>query len=148
MLHAPQPVDLAFEAFLKELPPEYAPMARDFKAFVRPRKLKTPAHLLQVVMLFCGLDQALRTTAGSVTLLEERLTETAIRQRLRACGPWLKALLHTMLPVIQAPLTGWRLLIVDGSSLQGPGAQGTDYRVHLALDLTQMTARQLHQIIS
>ncbi|WP_157174413.1 hypothetical protein [Thiocystis violascens] len=40
----PQPVDLAFEAFLKELPPEYATMAREFKAFARPRKLKTPAH--------------------------------------------------------------------------------------------------------
>ncbi len=139
MLHAPQPVDLAFEAFLKELPPEYATMAREFKAFARPRKLKTPAQLLQVVMLYCGLDQALRTTAGSFTLLEERITDTAIHQRLRACGPWLKALLQAMLPATQTPLTAWRLLIVDGSSLQGPGAKGTDYRVHLALDLTHMT---------
>jgi cell fate regulator YaaT (PSP1 superfamily) len=71
MLHASKPVDLAFEAFLKELPPEYATMAREFKACARPRKLKTPAQLLQVVMLYCGLDQALRTTAGSFTLLEE-----------------------------------------------------------------------------
>ncbi|MBK5963658.1 hypothetical protein CCR95_06050 [Thiocystis minor] len=105
MSHAPQPVDLAFEDFLKELPPEYATMAHAFKAFARPRKLKTPAQLRQVVMLSCGLDQALRTTAGSFTLLEERITETAIRQRLRACGPWLKALLHTMLPVTETPLT-------------------------------------------
>ncbi|WP_201093521.1 hypothetical protein [Thiocystis minor] len=51
MLYASQPVDLAFEAFLKELPPEYATMAREFKAFARPRKLKTPAQLLQVVIL-------------------------------------------------------------------------------------------------
>jgi len=139
MSHAAQPVDLAFEDFLKELPPEYAEMAYEFKAFARPRKLKTPAHLLQVVMLYCGLDQALRTTAGSFTLLEERITDTAIHQRLRACGPWLKALLQTMLPATQTPLTSLRLLIVDGSSLQGPGAEGTDYRVHLALDLTHMT---------
>ena len=96
MLRAPQPVDLAFEAFLKQLPPEYATMAREFKAFARPRKLKTPAQRLQVVMLDCGLDQALRTTAGSFTRLEERITETAIHQRLRACGPWLKALLQAM----------------------------------------------------
>ncbi|MBK5967118.1 hypothetical protein CCR95_24370, partial [Thiocystis minor] len=74
MLRAPQPVDLAFEAFLKELPPEYATMAREFAVFARPRKLKTPAQLLQVVMLSCGLDQALRTTAGSFTRLEERIT--------------------------------------------------------------------------
>ena len=51
MLHAPQPVALAFEAFLKEWPPEYATMAREFKAFARPRKLKTPAQRLQVELL-------------------------------------------------------------------------------------------------
>ena len=33
-------------------------------------------------------------------------------------------------------MTSWRLLIVDGSSRQGPGAQGSDYRVHLAVDVT------------
>ena len=69
MSHTPQPIDLAFEDFLKELPPESVEMAYEFKAFARPRKLKTPAQLLQVVMLYCGLDQALRTTAGSFTLL-------------------------------------------------------------------------------
>ncbi|WP_295403384.1 hypothetical protein [uncultured Thiocystis sp.] len=134
MLRAPQPVDLAFEAFLKELPPEYAKMAREFKAFACPRKLKTPAQWLPVVMLYCGLDQALRTTAGSFTRLEERLAYTAIHQRLRACGPWLKALLHRRLPATATPLSTLRRLIVDGSSRQGPGAEGTDDRVHLALD--------------
>ena len=109
-------------------------MACEFKAFARPRKLKTPAHLLQVARLSCGLDQARQTTAGSFTLLEERITETAIHQRLRACGPWLKALLQAMFPATQTPWTGLRLPIVDGSSRQGPGAQGTDDRVHLALD--------------
>jgi len=73
-------------------------MAYEFKAFTRGRKIKTPAHLLQVVMLYCGLDQALRTCAGSFSLLEERITDTAIHKRLRACGPWLKALLQAMLP--------------------------------------------------
>jgi hypothetical protein len=139
MSHAAKPVDLAFEAFLKELPPEYAEMAYAFKAFARPRKLKTPAHLRQVVMLSCGLDQALRTTAGSFTRLEERITETAIHQRLRACGPWLKAWLHKRLPTTNSTLTSWRLRMVDGSSRPGPGAEGTDDRVHLALDLTHMT---------
>ncbi|MBK1725229.1 hypothetical protein [Thiocystis violacea] len=80
-------------------------MAYALKAFARPRKVKTPAHLLQIMMLYCGLDQALQTTAGSFTLLEERITDTAIHRRLRACGPWLKALLQTLLPATQTPLT-------------------------------------------
>ena len=67
MPHAPKAVALAFEDFLKELPAESAAMAQAFKAFARPRKRKTPAQRRQVVMLSCGLDQAWRTTAGSVT---------------------------------------------------------------------------------
>ena len=139
MMPAPKPAAVAFEEFLKELPADYAEQAREFKAFTRSRKVRTPADLLQLLMLYCGLDQALRTTAGSFTLWQERLTDTAIRQRLMACGPWLKALLHRMLPAAMTAVTGFRLLVVDGSSLQGPGATGTDYRVHLVLDLTNLT---------
>lgn len=139
MMPAPKLAEVAFEEFLKELPADYAEQAREFKAFTRSRKVRTPADLLQLLMLYCGLDQALRTTAGSFTLWQERLTDTAIRQRLMACGPWLKALLHRMLPAAMTAVTGFRLLVVDGSSLQGPGATGTDYRVHLVLDLTNLT---------
>jgi hypothetical protein len=32
-------------------------------------------------------------------------------------------------------------VIVDGSSVQGPGAQGTGYRLPLALDLVTLTLR-------
>ena len=138
MMPAPKLAEVAFEEFLKELPADYAEQAREFKAFTRSRKVRTPADLLQLLMLYCGLDQALRTTAGSFTLWQERLTDTAIRQRLMACGPWLKALLHRMLPAAMTAVTGFRLLVVDGSSLQGPGATGTDYRVHLVLDLTNL----------
>lgn len=98
MVLPPLPAVIAFEEFLKELPPDYAEQAREFKAFTRSHKVKTPAQLLQIVMLYCGLDQALRSTAGTFALLQERITDTAIHARLKACGPWLRALLHTMLP--------------------------------------------------
>ena len=60
--------EILFASFLQELPPEYWQLAIDFKAFTRARKIKTPAQLMQVVMCYCGLDQALRDTAGSFTL--------------------------------------------------------------------------------
>lgn len=94
MRPASEHVDLAFEDVLKELPPEYAAMAHDFKAFARPRTLKTPGQQRQVVMLSGGLDQVRQTTAGRFTRLEGRIAETALHPRLRAGGPWLKALLH------------------------------------------------------
>jgi hypothetical protein len=135
--------EIAFEEFLKELPSDHVEMAYEFKAFSRGRKVKTPAHLLQVVMLYCGLDQALRTCAGSFSLQEERITDTSIHKRLRACGPWLKALLQAMLPSAGTALTSGRLLVVDATSLQGPGSEGTDYRVHLALDLVNLTLHEM-----
>ena len=95
--------DTTFESFLQELPADYWELAIEFKAFTRSRKIKTPAQLLQVVMSYCGLDAVLREAAGQFTLIEERLSDTAIHQRLKACVPWVKALLasyHT--PEIKA----------------------------------------------
>ncbi len=143
MVIPPKSPDVTFEEFLKELPADYHEMAYDFKAFTRGRKIKSPAQLLQVVMLYCGLDHVLRETAGVFTFLEERITDTAVHKRLKACEPWLKALLMKLLPSLNNASTSLRLLVVDGSSLQGPGAQGTDFRLHLALDLVSMT---LHEV--
>ena len=132
--------DSAFERFLQELPEDYWDLAIEFKAFTRPRKIKTPAQLLQVVLCYCGLDQALRETAGNVTLLEERISDTAIHKRLQACLPWVKVLLERMLGPVAAPLLegGLRFVVVDGSTVQGPGASGTWYRLHIAVDLVRL----------
>ena len=42
--------------------------------FARGRKIKSPLQLLQVVMLYCGVDLSLRGTAGMVTLLAEGIS--------------------------------------------------------------------------
>lgn len=112
-------------------------MAREFKAFVRAKKVKTPEHLLRVVLLYCGLDKSLRTGAGIFTALYEPITDQAVAERLRACGPWVKALLRQMLPVTALP-EGKRFLVIDGSTVQAPGATGTDHRLHLCLDLVSL----------
>jgi hypothetical protein len=144
MVIPPKSQDITFNEFLKELPDEYHEMAYEFKAFTRSRKIKSPAQLLQVVMLYCGLDNVLRETAGVFTLQEEQITDIAVHKRLKACEPWLKALLTKLLPTVKNPSAPLRILAVDGSSLQGPGAKGTDYRLHLALDLVSMTLHEVH----
>jgi hypothetical protein len=133
-------VDTTFESFLQELPEDYQELAREFKAFCRSRKIKTPEQLMQVVMCYCGIDAVLRETAGNFTLLEERISDTAIHKRLKACVPWVKALLGRMMGEAFQPATEGRLrfLIVDGSTAQAPGAKGTDYRLHLAIDLVRL----------
>jgi hypothetical protein len=133
-------VDTTFERFLQELPADFRELAIEFKAFSRSRKIKSPEQLLQVVLNYCGIDRVLRETAGTFTLLEERITDTAIHRRLKACGPWVKALLGRLLGAAAAPFLEGRLrfVVVDGSTVQGPGAKGTEYRLHLAVDLVRL----------
>lgn len=140
------PVDTQFEALLQDLPLELIDSAREFRAFTRARKIKTPQELLRVVLLYCGLDQSLRTVAGNLTLLGERITDSSVMTRLKACEPWVKALLPPLLPPLPPlPLLppGYRLSVIDGSSIEAPGADGTDYRLHLRLDLVTLTFLEL-----
>jgi hypothetical protein len=129
--------DTLFEELLQDLPPATMQMARDFKAFVRTKKIKTPEHLLRLVFLYCGLDQSLREVAGTFTMLYESITDQSVAERLRACGPWVQALLRRMFPMAAVetlPLER-RFVVIDASSIQAPGATGTDHRLHIAMDL-------------
>jgi hypothetical protein len=51
----PPDPDTLFEDLLQDLPSETVAMAREFKAFVRAKKVKTPQQLLRVVFLYCGV---------------------------------------------------------------------------------------------
>lgn len=136
----PTDPDTLFEDVLQDLPPETIAMAYAFKAFCRARKIKTPQQLLRAVLLYCGLDQSLREVAGTMTLLVQRLTDSAIAERLAACRPWVKALLPQMLgprPLAALP-PGWRFIVIDGSTVQAPGATGIHYRLHLGMDLVTL----------
>src|SRR5262250_1487270 len=132
--------DTLFEELLQDLPPEMAHMAREFKAFVRAKKVKTPEQLLRVVFLYCGLDKSLREVAGTFTALYEAITDQAVAERLRACGPWVQAMLRRMLSLAPGDplLAGRRFVVIDASSIQAPGATGTDHRLHIAMDLLSL----------
>jgi hypothetical protein len=132
--------DTLFEQLLQDLPPETVQLAREFKAFVRAKKVKTPEQLLRLVLLYCGLDKPLREVAGTFTVLYEPLTDQSVAERLRACGPWVKAMLGQMLPmaaVARLP-EGLRFVVIDASSIQAPGAKGTDHRLHISMDLVSL----------
>jgi hypothetical protein len=133
-------LDTTFESFLPELPEDFRERAIEFKAFARSRKIKTPEQLMQVVMNDCGLDAVLRETAGNFTLLEERIRDTAIHHRLKACVPWVKALRTGMMGEAVKPLLEGRLriLVADGSTVQSPGATGTQDRLHRVIDWVRL----------
>lgn len=139
MPQPPQDVDTLFEDLLQDLPPETVAMARAFKAFTRARKLKTPVQLLRLVLLYCGLDKSLREVAGSYTLLVEAITDSSVAERLAACRPWVRALLAQMVPSPTTLPAQRRFLVIDASGLQAPGARGTQYRLHLCMELVTLS---------
>lgn len=126
--------DTTFGKIVQELPAGVAEMAREFRAFARVRAVKSPEELLRAVLLYCGLDMTLREVAANFTQMGGRLSDEAVRKRLAACEPWLAAMLQQMLPlpdVIIGKYVG-RLLVVDGTTVQAPGATSSDYRIHLS----------------
>src|SRR5512132_4736568 len=65
------------------------------------------------------------------------MTDQAVAERLRACGPWVQAMLRQMFPMaaVESLPSGRRFVVIDASSIQAPGATGTDHRLHIAMDL-------------
>jgi hypothetical protein len=90
------------------------------------------------VLLYCGLDKSLREVAG--ILLYEAITDSSVAERLNNCLWWLKAALPTMLPFEEAATlpAQLRFVVVDGSCIQGPGAKGTQQRIHVGMNLVSL----------
>lgn len=72
-----------FEHFLQELPADYQQQAYDLNAFSRARKIRSPLQLLQLVMLYCGLDLSLRSCAGEVAKMQGYLSDMGAKKGLR-----------------------------------------------------------------
>lgn len=137
-----QAIDNTFTDLLQEFPADLVASAKEFEAFRRGRKIKSVEQLFHLVLLYCGLDYSLRQTAGTLALLGTRLSDQAVRERLSGCVGWLTHLLRGMLPELPelsaAKMSG-RWILIDGSTIQVPGARGTSYRLHLAWDWVSQT---------
>ncbi len=130
-------IDTTFERLLQEFPRDLIESAVKFEAFRRKRKIKNVEQLFQVVLLYCGLDFSLRDTAGILTRLGSQISDQAVKERLDGCAVWLSEVLKQMLPSVPAEIqakVGRRWILIDGSTVQVPGACGTSYRIHLSWD--------------
>jgi len=140
----PQLTNTLFDDFLQELPADFQEQAYACKAFARARKIRSPLQLLQCVLLYCGLDGALRSCAGEIAKLQGYLSDTAVAKRLAACAAWLKSLLKSLFGWDQETNQGaLNFVVIDGSTVQEPGARETTYRLHVAVDLMSLTLREV-----
>ena len=142
-----QEITSQYAQLRQELPPESTQLARECQAFQRARVIQSADELLYLVLLYSIADLSGREIAGVCTGNGKAISDEAVRQRLAACPKWVEGLLGKLLPASPLPpraAGSWQLVICDGSQISGPGAQGTDYRWHVAYDPVAQQIREVH----
>lgn len=114
--------------------------ARQFKAFQRPRHIRSAMDLLRLILCY-GAGLSLRegsAWAGSASIAE--LSNPGLLRRLRNAPAWLEHMVQQLLERAQVQPSGtWggrRLRVMDATSLCQPGADRTTWRLHVSYDLT------------
>lgn len=117
-------------------------------AIRRRRAVNEAAVLLRLALAygFCGLS--LRQTAAWAQFSGiADLSDVALLKRLRNAAPWLSHLLALKLAERAGakpdPSSTRRLRLVDATAVSRPGSTGTDWRVHLAFDLSAWAIDQV-----
>ena len=116
--------------------------AKDFQAIQRKRRVDSASTLLRLAFVygFCGLSLRQTATWAEAAGVAS-LSDVALLKRFRSASEWLGHLLGIKLANCASPPSGCerRLRIVDATTISRPGSVGTDWRVHLGLDLGTST---------
>jgi Transposase DDE domain len=117
--------------------------AREARAFVRPREIRSAIDLLRIVLAYCLGESGLRVTAGwaaAIGLVD--ISAVALLYRLRQCGEWFSLLIGVLLAAAAPKTARGRLIrIIDGTAVAQAGSAARRrnklWRVHSAFDLPQ-----------
>jgi len=130
-----------WSALLQTLPSslDLEATARMTCALVRRREIQRATDLLRLVLAYAVCDWSLRLVGAWATLMGlAALSDVAVYKRLQHCQQWLGQILVALLQVQQVQLRaqpGVRLRLWDGTRISRPGSTGTDWVLHLSLDL-------------
>jgi hypothetical protein len=125
--------------------------AKDHGALLRCRKFKNAEALLRTLLIHLGDGCSLRETAvrakhGHIV----SISDVALLKRLRASGEWLRWMAEQVMLkwIDQQPTavfnTNLNIRIVDGSTIQEPGATGSTWRIHYSIGLPTLHCGEVH----
>ncbi len=127
------------------LPSNWRELARETGAIQRARgAVDGPETLLQVLLLHVAGGLSLKqAVARAQTQGLATMSDVALLKRLRSSEDWFRELARLMFTTSRfvrpsrAP-AGRRLRAVDSTTVEEPGATGTDWRVHYCVDLADL----------
>ena len=133
------------------LPAQWQAKAVELGAVRRLRGFASVEALLRVLLIHlsdgCSLRETVaRARAGDLA----DVSDVALLKRLRGCGPWFQwmaqelAAKMSLLMGSDTLLAGRRVRLVDGSSVCEPGATGSTWRLHYALNLNTLSCDEVH----
>jgi len=123
---------------LSLLPKDLEASAVEKFAIRRRREVTSASDLLRLALAYSVCDLSLRQTAAWAQVSGlGRLSDVAVLKRLRQASEWLGAVVVRCLEErgLAAAGRGRRVRIMDATVISRPGSRGTDWRLHLGLDL-------------
>lgn len=115
-------------------------------AMSRRREISNAADYLRLCMAYSICDMSLRQTAAwaSATGLAE-LSDVAVLKRLRAAPEWLGSLVVEWLYQhgLTHEVSDRKVRVVDATTVSKPGSDGTDWRLHVSMDLAERRIGQV-----
>ena len=140
-----------WDVVMEMLPAQWEAKAVELGAVRRLRGFGSVSSLLRVLLIHladgCSLrETAVRASAGGLATV----SDVALLKRLRGCGAWFEWMAREMAVGMSLPLAaqtllpGRRVRLVDGSSVCEPGATGSTWRLHYALNLHTLSCDEVH----
>jgi len=138
-------VDEDWAVLLRFLPEGWEEQARLTGALRRTRVFRDPESLLRALLVHLAQGCSLRETAARVSASGlANVSDVALWKRLKGAQEWLRWLSEGLLEKMgRAKLDrewagGYRVLLVDASTVNEPGNTGTDWRLHYSLLLENL----------
>jgi Transposase DDE domain len=133
------------------LPAQWRAKAVELGAVRRLRGFASVEALLRVLLIHLADGCLLRETVVRARAGElADVSDVALLKRLRGCGPWFQWMAQEMAASMSllmgsdTLLAGRRVRLVDGSSVCEPGATGSTWRLHYALNLSTLSCDEVH----
>lgn len=139
-------VEAQWPYVLAMMPADLEQTALSKLALARRREIGSAGDLLRLALLYGFCDLSLRQTAVRASLLGlGELSDVAVLHRLEKAADWLG---HLLVQFLQERGLAHRVpplavQVVDATTVSRPGSRGTDWRVHVGLDLAEQRITQI-----